>query len=664
MDNWRDMILAQFIPGVSHLTLVADPDHLFTEEKLVVNLTEKGFKPIEFYDPVEFRFFHESFCRQNPGLENDLVVVLGAGQSDLEKLPHDLLKMGKKLHFSLGEIFPNLSAPIIEQLDRRHLDELFAAQKKNRPDRMGDNATKDFILRHVFKIAAELISTNKDLLQMLLRLHYSPLELPKTLSNRLTEVLLSQAEFHPWPLEEIIGDDQAFLAFLQERWPIFLNSLKSLPDHVAVGCSQYGLKFKGPEILPFDHQEILVYMDTLFVERKLTPITDNSKQLDLTTWIKTGVFLGDETDKNSRFSPLLGRLEEQLPGANSRYSDWTSFALKKAELEAIAVSQKALLTDERLLNLKNRLEGCFAQWLETHFSGLINLPPTQPVMLHHIPRLMARSLENSEKQGVALIVVDGLSLDQWICVRSVLKKQSNHLVMRESAVFAWIPTLTSVSRQALFAGKPPLYFPDSIHTTHTEKKLWQQFWENFGLSHLEVGYQKSLGDRDAVRALDTALNLERIRALGLVVDTVDKIMHGMQLGMAGMHNQIRQWCESGILSALIDHLLENGFQVWLTSDHGNLECRGMGNPSEGSIAESRGERARIYPTPELRSQVAHKFPDAAVWHPAGLPSNYYPLLAKATHAFVTQGKNTVTHGGCSLEEVIVPLIKIEKENFK
>ena len=87
----------------------------------------------------------------------------------------------------------------------------------------------------------------------------------------------------------------------------------------------------------------------------------------------------------------------------------------------------------------------------------------------------------------------------------------------------------------------------------------------------------------------------------------------------------------------------------------------MGNPSEGAIAETRGERARIYPTPELRSQVAKNFPDTAIWHPAGLPSIYYPLLAKGTNAFINKGKSTVTHGGFSMEEVIVPLIKFEKE---
>ena len=34
MSSWRDAILNDFVPNVSKLTLVADPDCLLTEEKL------------------------------------------------------------------------------------------------------------------------------------------------------------------------------------------------------------------------------------------------------------------------------------------------------------------------------------------------------------------------------------------------------------------------------------------------------------------------------------------------------------------------------------------------------------------------------------------------------------------------------------------------------
>ena len=44
---------------IRKLTLVADPDCLLTEEKLVLELRGRGFDLIEFSDPVEFRYAYE-----------------------------------------------------------------------------------------------------------------------------------------------------------------------------------------------------------------------------------------------------------------------------------------------------------------------------------------------------------------------------------------------------------------------------------------------------------------------------------------------------------------------------------------------------------------------------------------------------------------------------
>jgi hypothetical protein len=123
-----------------------------------------------------------------------------------------------------------------------------------------------------------------------------------------------------------------------------------------------------------------------------------------------------------------------------------------------------------------------------------------------------------------------VALDQWVTIRQLLQKQDANLVMRESATFAWIPTLTSVSRQSIFSGKPPLYFPSSINSTNSEEKLWKQFWEGHGLSRLDVAYQRGLGDGEASDILDSAIHPGKTKVVGLVVDKVDKIMHGMQLG--------------------------------------------------------------------------------------------------------------------------------------
>ena len=657
MKSWRESILNDFVPNVSRLTLVADPDSLLTEETLALELRRRGFELIEFNDPVEFRYAYESKYRAiwDRGKHTDLVVILRLQDTELESLPYDLLQAGRKLSFNLGNLFPNLSYPVLEQLDRSFLDALFEAQQKFSPDRMGDNATRDFILRHVFRVAAELIVTDVDLLRVLLRLHYSKIALPEILALRLVHQLRGQAGFNDWPLDVIVSDEEAFFAFLQERWPLFLGKISDDSQ-----LRELSLKYPGPASLPFDHHDIRVYIDNLFVEGKLHPVQKPGVSIDVSSWIRSGIVDSGVADDTLRIFRLFEIIEKELPDEVCRYSDWIAYALKWAELTALVHCATNEESKTRLLHIGDTLNVAFAQWLSTHYSSIINLPPKNPAMLHHVPRGLARELDDDKKRRVALLVVDGLSLDQWVSVREILKVQNSSLIMRESAVFAWIPTLTSVSRQAIFSGKPPLYFPVSIQSTNSESNLWRQFWEDAGLSRLDIAYQRGLGDGDVSSVLEATIHPGKTRALGLVVDKVDKIMHGMQLGAAGMHNQIKQWCQGGFLNSLLDYLLLHGYDVWLTSDHGNIECQGKGRPSEGVIAETRGERVRVYPTPELRTTVSRDFSFAREWPPIGLPQGYFPLIASGRDAFVTPGASIVGHGGVSIEEVIVPLIKFER----
>lgn len=662
MSSWRDAILNDFVPHVSKLTLVADPDALLTEEKLALELRNRGFDLIEFHDPVEFRYAYESQYRSlwDRGERTDLVVILRVYGAELEALPYDLLQVGRKLAFDLGRLFPNLSYPVIEKLDRSFLDALYDAQKKVAPDRMGDNATKDFILRHVFGIAAELINNQVDLLRALLRIHYNRIRIPELLSARLVQVLTQHGDFHTWPLDEIVSDEDAFFAFLQERWPVFLERLGS-GQQVSEDVPEYGLKYPGPDLLPFDHHDIRVYIDNLFVEGKLTPVRKQELRIEAQSWLRSGIAETEAADDDMRMTRLLEIVQMTVPTEDTCFQDWLAFASRWAELGALMHASCPACAKESFQTIGAEINQVFAGWLRGHYASLMNLPPANPVMLHHIPRRLARDLEDAADSKVALIVVDGLSLDQWVSVRQIMHELDRSLVMRESAAFAWIPSLTAISRQAIFSGKPPLYFPSSISTTNSEASLWRQFWEGVGLSRMDIAYQRGLGNGDVKTVLDATLNPGRTKAVGLVVDKVDKIMHGMQLGAAGMHNQIKQWCHNGFLSDLVGYLLDNHYQVWLTSDHGNIECQGKGRLSEGAIAETRGERVRIYPTAELRDSVATTVPFAREWQPIGLPPGLFPLMAGENNAFVKEGEITVGHGGVSIEEVIVPLVKFERK---
>jgi hypothetical protein len=138
------------------------------------------------------------------------------------------------------------------------------------------------------------------------------------------------------------------------------------------------------------------------------------------------------------------------------------------------------------------------------------------------------------------------------------------------------------------------------------------------------------------------------------------MMHGMKLGSAGMHNQVKLWAKDGYLQNLINALLDESFSVFITADHGNVEAIGSGKINEGAIAESRGERTRVYETETLRESISVENDETVFWPPVGLPNNYWPLVMKGRKAFVAKNEKIVGHGGISIEEVIVPFITIRR----
>jgi hypothetical protein len=667
MNSWRDQILREFTPKVARLTLVADPDGLLVEEGILEGIRERGFELIPFEDHIAFRYAYESKFRSrwDRGENTDLVVVLRSQASDLNGLPYDLLQAGRRLSFNLGDIFPKLSYPVVTALDRGDLDALFEAQKRHSPGQLGDNATKEFVLRHVFEIAPDLVKQPSDLLRVLLRRHYRGQRIPADLDERFIQILRQGNNFDDWPLETLVSDREAFFRFLQERWPIFL-------DHEAAkGTSgvhenrrPYGLSIQGPVDLPFDHHDIRVYIDNMFVEGLLHSVPHEHVGFLSKTWVRIGIRTAPIEDRSRRLGKLLDGLQTSIPAADAKHTDWFHFArgwaetilLSNDQIEAIAES-----TGERIKSLQVQIDASFAAWLFKRYVGLINLPPVPPVMLHHIPRFLARQIGEDRSSKVALIVVDGFAMDQWLVVRGALAAKKPSFRFREKSVFAWIPSLTTVSRQALFAGKAPIYFSNSIQTTDKEPALWAQFWADSGLAPNEVVYIKGLGD-GSLETVSEALSHPKARVVGLVVDKVDKIMHGMEMGTAGMHSQVGQWAKLPYLSTLLDLLLDCGFRVYLTSDHGNVEAVGCGRPSEGAIADQRGERVRVYPEAILRGEVKKRFPASLEWGTAGLPDDYLALLAPARQAFVQERQRTVSHGGISVEELIVPLVGIERGN--
>lgn len=668
VTSWAEVVASRFIPDVSSITLAFDPDRLLAEETVLGLLGEQGFEVLWYEDPVKFRYVFETQYRQGVegGRRWNLIVALAATEEKAGRIPFDLLRDAGRAVLSLGDLFPDLNYPVIETLEPTDLGALHEAVEAYRPSPLGELQTKDFVLKHVFEVAPELIKRPSDLLRFLARRHYRGLRLPPLLDQYIIDTVRVRGLFTDWPLESILPDRQAFFAFLQERWPIYLDRVaesKGIELGERGGGGHLAFAVPGPEDLPFGHDDVHVYIDDLFYAGFLKPVGHPLGERVSGEWMAAGVIGTTTAARAKNLDLLLDHTRMHMPEEGARHSDWLSFALGWAETVVERWHPDTVVSSElagEFERLTAALDERFTVWVLERYRGLHNLASVDPVMVHHVPRILADDYLRAGHDKVALVVVDGMAIDQWLLVREVLADQLPNLDTTTTATFAWAPTLTSVSRQALFSGEVPQYFPGSILSTAKEASLWTAFWTSQGLSADQVGFEKGLGEAGSEQKLARLLAQPKLRALGLVVNAVDNIMHGAILGTEGVHTLVRQWAKQGHFSHLLGALLDEGFHVFITADHGNIEACGIGNPFEKALADLRGERVRVYPNATLRDKVHGEFASAIVWDPVGLPPGFVPLIASGRDAFITPGKSTVTHGGVALEELIVPFVRVTK----
>ena len=647
LPSWRDPILARFAPKAARLILAADPDGLLFEEEVQRAIRKYGYDILPFEDSISFRFAYESSYRARwiAGEDAFLVVVVKGPDTQLECLPFDVLRSGTQMSFHLGELFACLDARVVAALDRADLDRLYQAQLQSSPGNLNETATKDYVWGHVFGVSPVTINDAPDLVRFLFQRHYPERRVPKVLDDHVLRVLRQKGTFASWPLETIVPDRAAFFQFLQEKWPEYLS----------------GLGTGGNCQVPFGHDLVHVFVGDLFVEGLLQPVPwDGDLPFDA-RWALVGVKTDSVAEENRRWESLCARVKESMPSADAPYQHWLDFSPAWGQLQFLYFEKAAPPAPwrKRWESIRDEIDDRFAPWLSSRYQGLHNQASLSPVMVQHVPRFL-QNLVNDRKCKVAMIVVDGMAWSQWVALRGELQARQPRWRFRENAVFAWIPTLTSVSRQALFAGNPPLYFPSSILTTDREPTLWSKFWADHNVPPASVFYQRDLGEDDDLEDLRDALTHPQVRVAGLVIKKVDDVMHGMKLGGAGMQSQVRIWGQKGYLAEMVGMLFAEHFTVAITADHGNLEAVGIGRPSEGVLVQQLGQRARIYNDATLRSMAKKKFIDTVEWPGPGLPSQLYALIPRRSGAFVDAGQTVVSHGGASFEEVVVPFIQIEE----
>ena len=654
--SWRTQVLSAFPQGAYPLTVADDPDGLLLDEGVAAELDARGYAVLSYgdLDPFAFRAVYERDHRAWDADDQPAPLVVRAPPAGPFGVPFDVLDRGRPVRLGLDDVFPTLHYGTLRTLPSTALDAL-AHVAPDRP--AGERETVTLALRHVYDADPTSVRAPEDLLRVLLRLHYRGTRLPDVLAQSFADAV--RPRFRPWPLDRIVTDRAAFLAFLQERWPLFVDAKlgSAVPASGPAEPRDGDFRVPGPAYLPLDHEDVRVYVDNLFLEGFLDPIESGARPEDA-GWMAAGLVTDPERDRTRRTAHLLETLGARLPDPDAPHTGWTRYAPLWGELVALHATSPADPDRTAAFDaLAAALDGRFEGWVRSRYNALRTQPPLPPAMLHHVPASLAHRIGASGR--AALVVLDGLAFSQWSAIAPAVEDQLDADVLVDG-VFAWLPSVTPVSRQALFSGQSPHYFANTITRTDRDGVGWTQFWTGRGMPTTAARYLNVVGDAPDLAAVREAAEDHRVRALGVVVRKTDQIVHGATLGVQSAVNEAGQWARSGWLSGALALLLDTGFDVVITSDHGHVESAGAGRPQSGVAASERGERARVYDTGAARDADAAAVPGSLAWTPAGLPPAFETLFAPRRSAFVQAGARIVGHGGPSLEELVVPLVTVRK----
>lgn len=297
---------------------------------------------------------------------------------------------------------------------------------------------------------------------------------------------------------------------------------------------------------------------------------------------------------------------------------------------------------DELLSHVNRTNNIFQESIRLNYQQTKNSNSVKK------PQIVSKILDylsfNFLNNKIALIVVDGLAYWQYELLKDKLPKFKN-----EEVIYSWIPSITQLSRQAIFRGDIPI--TDYKQGPISEEKLWKSFWKAKGMNDFSIRYCHENIDLS---------NLENVSKFALVFKDLDEKMHSSS-DYKDLLNLTQNWIERSKIISIINELQFAGFKVFLTTDHGNIQAKGwrglqgrekLGTNKSGSRSERHIEYTEkwlsdefINNNPELKDSVVME--DQAIYFKSDLSFSRKETL--------------VTHGGAHILEVLIPFIEINNE---
>ena len=254
---------------------------------------------------------------------------------------------------------------------------------------------------------------------------------------------------------------------------------------------------------------------------------------------------------------------------------------------------------------------------------------------------IVHEIKKKKLDKIALICFDGMGIIEWNVLKEYFNKHDVK-VMREGFIFTLIPTATFNCRSSLFSGK----VEECYRGIDENKEFIGAFSDVYKTYILKPG--KIIGEFfDDKSAVKIVYNFFDDNSHAYVFSNYEESKNIF------LENLARQIDVSNIADEII-YLLKQGFKIFISSDHGCVVSKGNGIRVDKYLIEEKCGRGVL----AKDSILIDKYKDMATILDLPFVSNLKAIVAKDREAFYTKDKLEITHGGISIEEIIVPLIEV------
>lgn len=393
------------------------------------------------------------------------------------------------------------------------------------------------------------------------------------------------------------------------------------------------------------------------------------------------------------YTQEFAKMSRELMNASTA-KDWIELYVKLVAWEFELDQHPETGLDETLTNQKREMNAEFSKFFERNYKSWVHTIFTRdneanrPALSPDVTEEWVLPHVSDGKSNVIYFVIDCMRLDQWLLMEHELQ---NMFKITRDYHFGIIPSATPYARNSIFSGLFPAefgkHFPDTWSggdDEHSQNKdeaqMLKMLLERKKIKlRNELKYIKII-DRDFGNGIARDITSHAKNHLtAIVVNFVDMLAHTRSDSpvlkeIAPNERAYRSLTRSWFLHSSLYDMFKTlstipNVKIVITTDHGSIRSlRGAKVLGDRETSASlrykygRNVKAEDKQAMHIKNPEDFKLPKRAVTTNYIIgKEDYYFVYPTDYHKFLNYYKDTFQHGGISMEELILPVITLEKK---